>query len=67
MASPERPASDAANAQGRALFLLDELCRDSLEVPLDHVDALERDGLIQDYEVSANFKELRDLIVEHMA
>jgi hypothetical protein len=58
-------ASSAAQMLDRALWLLNELCEDSLEVPLSHVDALERDGVLRDYEVSANFKELRDLIKDN--
>ena len=45
-----------------AIAALDALCRDSLDVPLSHVDALAADGVIRDYEMSANFKELRDLV-----
>jgi len=56
MSSPSRSHTDT-------LELLDELCRDSLEVPLSHVDALERDGLLDDYEISAKFKRVRDDIV----
>jgi hypothetical protein len=49
-------------ARDQALTLLDELCQDSLEVPLSHVDSMtERD--LRNNNISAKFKWLRDLIV----
>ena len=45
----------------QALALLDEICQDSLEVPLSHVDALSESDL-REYDQSAKFKRLRDLI-----
>ena len=52
-------------ARDQALILLDELCQDSLEVPLSHVDSMTPSEL-REYGVSAKFKWLRDLIVKEM-
>jgi hypothetical protein len=49
-------------ARQQALKLLDDLCQDSLDVELAHVDALERDGILHQYATSSKFKWLRDLI-----
>ena len=59
--SPERPA---ANRYEEALTILDELCQDSLEVPLNHVDGLLRDGVLEDYEISHRYWRLREIITE---
>lgn len=45
-----------------ALELLNELCEDSLEVPLNHVDGM-TDSELKEYGTSAKFKRLRDLIL----
>lgn len=54
--------SAAYPARQQALKLLDDLCQDSLEVPLSHVDELDRDNMLHEYGVSSKFKWLRDLI-----
>lgn len=50
---------DVGEEERRILDLLDLLCRDSLEAPLSHVDNPQADG-----QVTAWFRELRDLVLE---
>ncbi len=45
-----------------ALRLLDELCQDLLEVPLDHVDGLIASGVLDEYDVSQKFWHLREVL-----
>lgn len=59
---PPAAAKSHYPAREQTLKLLNDLCEDSLEVPLSHVDALERDGVLHEYGISSKFKWLRDLI-----
>lgn len=52
-------------ARDQALELLDELCQHGLDVPLSHVESLTGSDL-REYDTSAKFKWLRDLIVENI-
>lgn len=60
MTGREQPTG--ATTLDLALSLLDGLCRDSLEVPLDHVDGLIATGDLDDYDVSWKFWQLRELL-----
>ncbi len=55
-------AEKAATTLELALGILDELCRDSLEVPLDHVDGLIATGDLDDNDVSQKFWHLREIL-----
>lgn len=58
------PLAGQHPARDQALKLLDDLCQDSLEVPLSHVEQMSDRELAQS-NISSKFKWLRDLVVEN--
>lgn len=55
---PDARVSDRTDIEAM-LSILDKLCQDSLDVPLSHTDGLLKDGVLDDYNVSALFHQLK--------